>query len=530
MLLRNWIALGALLILTACASATLKKVPAPTQYLKWTDAMQREADSIEGIRFYLPRPFVNVFESFPVRTDIYLADGKVSPDGRYVYIERIRLLGQDWKEIAKFAGAGVVKIPRTVISQPSPEAARALGEAMASKIQPHSAEESATSEIEKLKAQLAERDKKIQDLTAASESETGKTGQLTQTVKNDNSAVAYQPLRGNFDIAYLPDFEEQYAVKTTTGLGNVRVAVNMGQGWSLQGLDALTDNSELNKRIFGLIDEATKLGKAAASAALGLPPGVASMITPQAGEELPEAAAGTPVTLRLVVVHYAAKGLYPVLKPRELQQRTVSGAASYQYAVDCTSAGVPKPASLYSPQELMKGQRELDESIRSMTIPRYPYQYISFNTFQYIAIEAVTPSSPFGALYDKTGTAGDPGDRQAADLADVLRMLASGASGGGDTADLAKNLKRHGDDLAKRINAQCGSSTGAPAACRGYEAQAATLGFNDSTKVLTVSVALKKAPSTRDDAAFAKQVKQIAERLVENFKDVTVADPTVTGP
>ena len=28
---------------------------------------------------------------------------------------------------------------------------------------------------------------------------------------------------------------------------------------------------------------------------------------------------GTPVTLKVVIVHYAAKGLYPVIKPRELK-------------------------------------------------------------------------------------------------------------------------------------------------------------------------------------------------------------------
>ena len=40
-------------------------------------------------------------------------------------------------------------------------------------------------------------------------------------------------------------------------------------GWSLQGLDAVTDNSELTKRVFSLIDTAMQLGKAAATAAFG---------------------------------------------------------------------------------------------------------------------------------------------------------------------------------------------------------------------------------------------------------------------
>jgi hypothetical protein len=77
------------LLAGGCASVSVRKVPTPTQYNTWTDAQQREADSIDGLRFYMPRPFINVFESFPVRTDVYLAQGEVSPDGKYVLIRQI---------------------------------------------------------------------------------------------------------------------------------------------------------------------------------------------------------------------------------------------------------------------------------------------------------------------------------------------------------------------------------------------------------------------------------------------------------
>src|SRR5262245_11213413 len=72
-----------------CASVSVRKVPSPSQYENWNDDLQKQADAMECVRFYLPRPWVNVFESFPIATDLYLASGTVSPDGRYVLVSHI---------------------------------------------------------------------------------------------------------------------------------------------------------------------------------------------------------------------------------------------------------------------------------------------------------------------------------------------------------------------------------------------------------------------------------------------------------
>ncbi len=186
-------------------------------------------------------------------------------------------------ETGSCAGADKVSIPKAIVSELGPQAAKALADATSRKIEAQSAKEEsdAQKKIEDLTSKLKDRDKQIADLSATGgkpAADQAKTGLLQQRVRNDNGVAAYQPMRGNFDVAYLPDFEEQYAVVAKAGLGNAQVAVNMGQGWSLQGLDALTDNSELNRRIFALIDEATALGKAAAGAALGLPPGAMGLI------------------------------------------------------------------------------------------------------------------------------------------------------------------------------------------------------------------------------------------------------------
>ncbi len=160
--------------------------------------------------------------------------------------------------------------------------------------------------------------------------------------------------------------------------------------------------------------------------------------------------------MRLIVVHYAAKGVYPVIKPRELQARIVSGGASTLYALNLAATGTTaQPAALYSPAELAKSQGEIDESVRSLTLPKYPYQFVSFNTFKYVSVEALSGSNPIGALYDKTGTAGDPGDRQAADLQDVLRMFAGAAPRPTNLANLGQELAGAQDDLIQKINTLC---------------------------------------------------------------------------
>jgi hypothetical protein len=379
---------------------------------------------MEGIRFYLPRPFVNVFESFPIRTDIYLANGVVSPDGQYVIITSVTTesgLGQ------YMAGAERrVEIPAHYIFDRD-------------RVKPESGEVEAAAEVLDLLAEAAEG----VPVGAVGEPQPEPlppppaprpTGLNEQTVKNDNAAFAYQPLRGNFDIVYLPDFEEQYVVTGYAGLGNARFEVNLGQGWSLQGFNSLTDNSELNRRIFELIDTAVQAARSAVSglpALLGLPaPGAGiSAIRPQSGEDAMRGGelAASPVTLKIIVVHYCAKGLYPVIKPRELQERMLTRDESFAFLDLFKLLPKVRWSSDYDPTAIERAQAAIEDQTGSFTVPRYPYQYLSFNTFRYMAIELVRPSdkdtSPFEHLYDKTGTVGDVGDARVGEIDELLERI-----------------------------------------------------------------------------------------------------------
>lgn len=451
----------ALVGLVGCARVTVRKVPTPTQYTfngasAWTQEMQQRADRMEGLRFYLPRPFVTVFESFPIATDLYLAKGRVSADNRYVVIETIipvttrgdvanggvtTLTGTSvpkslvFRRTASTAAADLARLPA------SPRSATDEGELSRLVEEARRAAETAGGAAAEAKVAAA-------DAGSVGAGEATRTGTSRRRVTNNNGAFAFTPLRGNFDILYLPDFEEQYVVSSKAHLGNASFELNLGQGWSLQGFNSLTDNSELNKRIFNLIDTASELAKQAATAGLGsvLPTAGLGMLadslaTPRSGDEMEESA-GTPVALKIVVVHYAAKGLYPVIKPRELAGQTAPGLV-----IDLLQRGDDGRVKLPSPEEIKASVERLDLHQRRFTVPVYPYQYVSFNTFRYLAIQVLKPDGlPLGDLYDRTGTMGDAGDRQAFDMAEVMRKLFGALGGPAAPADEGQPVD--GDDAA----------------------------------------------------------------------------------
>jgi len=434
-----------------CAYVRVRKVPSPLDYKEWTDEQQRRADAMEGFRFYLPRPFVNVIEPFPVATDIYIVNGIVSPDGQYVLVSEVRSdspLRNYFASTLTKEGGVMLDIPKKIIQPPS-ETTVEMVEKVLSKAAETPEGQSETTPTDKLKDEIdksvAEAKESVAEVKksaeeakesaesarlATEEAESGQpvTGINEQAIKNDNAAFAYQPLRGNFDIFYLPDFEEQYVVSSQGNLGNAQFMLNMGQGWSMQAFNSLVDNSEINNRIFDLIDKSMAIGEAVAAAALGVPPSgvteaLVSAATPSAqaaleGDRL--GTAGTKVTLKIVVVQYAAMGLYPVIKPRELKQQMPS-VVVIDYV---NKKPVVKRVDEITDQDILKEIKKFGLDRGRFTIPVYPYQYISFNTFRYMAIEVLTKNgSPFGTLYDKTGTTGGTSKEQDTNLSNALSQV-----------------------------------------------------------------------------------------------------------
>ncbi len=525
-------------MVTACATVKVRKVPSPTQYIRWTDAQQEKADKMEGIRFYLPRPFVSVFESFPIRTDIYLANGVVSPDGKYVVVTSVTTESGLSKYLAM--PNEKVEIPDAYISK--------------GRIKAH-AGDAVTDAVKDLV--LGDIGNIIETgvvggLDPAPKSPPpppppapqARTGIGQRTSTNDNGAFAYQPLRGNFDLVYLPDFEEQFVVSESAGLGNAMFEINLGQGWSLQGFNSLTDNSELNRRIYDLIDTAMRMAKTAASGALGIPPlpdapGVGGLLKPHAGqEEKFDKLVGTPVTLKIVVVHYAAKGLYPVIKPRELQERTLDPGDSFGILDLFKLFPKVQMSSNFDPTAITRSQRAIDNQTGSYTVPRYPYQYISFNTFRYMAIEVVRPTaddtSPFQHLYDKTGTQGDVGDARRGELVDLFKQLQkffdSQAHRRKNGANDETPLPTAFDKLKGAIGTSLKSKLKDKVA--GFEVEKVELALVESNKTVTPTVKLSKRGT--DEDKLKSEVKKALDEVLGKTKQLKSfglksGEPTLTG-
>lgn len=465
--------LSFLLVLAGCAGVDVRKVPTPTQYTFWSDQMQAEADSIEGFRFYLPRPFINVFESFPIRTDIYLATGKMSLDGKSVLIENVVSVETAadsgtlrWRKVD--TGLEGVEISTlSVIDRTKSQNSNSSNKQKNSTDDPSAQAESSSDDsnktendsdelntgniVENLSNLVDANDTANKDDEKAPEESSSNnislspvtnTGISESKISNDNSAFAYQPLRGNFDIAYLPDFEEQYAISEKKGLGNVKFELNLGQGWSLQSYNALVDNSQLNQRIFNLLDFGVEAAKVAAGDVLGLTGKVVKGITDAQEDVIAQSSGFTdsrvknlaenldaqdisrPITLKIVVVHYAAKGLYPVLKPRELQERkTITPQLTMDSFVNHSKKNM---GSLFNADAIKIARKHQNDLTGRFTVPKYPYQYISFNTFRYMAIERIDENTvPFGQLYDKTGTQGENGAAGSGDLAPLMKFISA---------------------------------------------------------------------------------------------------------
>lgn len=164
-----------------------------------------------------------------------------------------------------------------------------------------------------------------------------------------------------FDVLYLPDLDEQYAVSTSAGLGQINSQIGMENGWMVERANVQIDNREIGKFIFDKVDKvfdlATSLvapGAAQASAAGDL---AAKAKTPgaQAATDSPERKDARRVVLRVKYVRFATPGIYPILKRSE------------------------KPCCDVAPSYVL--------------LPYRPFTVIAFNTRQQIQVELVSLKS-----------------------------------------------------------------------------------------------------------------------------------------
>lgn len=159
-------------------------------------------------------------------------------------------------------------------------------------------------------------------------------------VGGDPNTDPHVKLNDHFDVLYLPDFDEQYAVEVKPGLGMAGAGVGMENGWMVERAALQIDNRELGKFVFSNIQKAIDLGLDALKTAIA-PGSVQAEAAAQAAGQAAAAKAiaqagedGRPVLLRVRYVIEAQPGLYPVLKPAEaraLRDGTIPSPPRYVY-------------------------------------------------------------------------------------------------------------------------------------------------------------------------------------------------------
>ena len=308
-----------------CARLDYVKVPTPTQYQSWSDENQKAADGMKGVRYYLPRPFLHLKTSVPVA-------------------QRVALVSF----VAEENGTGY----RLVLSPEAPSWVRRIAPERLSDAQALSTLASLRSTNRAGAGSNQSTGGGGDSGAAASGATNAPSGRETpaQTLSgsvgyiNDTDPVTrLSPL---MDVVYLPDFEEQFVIRPRTGFaGQADIETKLRNGWAAETFKQSTDNSQLIpyviRQVQSASDAAAKITTTwLPTATLGLPPGTTLSVadwlknlgrgTNTAGAqqstggqvETPKTARdilGSVLLFKIAEVRIAQPGVYPILKPREIQ-------------------------------------------------------------------------------------------------------------------------------------------------------------------------------------------------------------------
>lgn len=332
----------ALLVLAGCASVKVIKVnegqPQP-----------------EGIPFYLPRPYVQVYEPFVVSSKVFLSVGQLTPDGQYLLIDNVKgdLGGMLAADLSKESS---VRFPASAVSLVSPPVLTAgpqMGDAGAQAPAAAASTPATGTSAPKPAASAPE---------APSSTP---VGQYNMSVTQSATPFPTTLGRRFFDVVWMPDFDEKYVIQGQQGLGNATVGVTMVQGWGLYGLDARIDNSAIVRPLLDFYS--TGLGALSKLAQSKILPASALMGAPQSGdseggkplETAKGLVPGTRVSVKVTKVLVAAPGLYPVLKPKEVGSEAA---------------------------------KDQDTDKARVLIPQRPYTNVAFNVYEVVVVEAAKPT------------------------------------------------------------------------------------------------------------------------------------------
>lgn len=343
------LALAAALLASGCAGVKVMKVQVGPN--------EKEP---EGFPFYLPRPYVQVYEPFVIGSKAWLVEGQITPDGQFLHIDNAST------NLDGALATTITRNPRFPVSGVRFTTPQGLaGGAQSGDENPADASGGGKKDEPK------KGDGKKEDAKAEDGAKDTKPAEPASPVGQFNVSVTQSPVpftptlgRRFFDVVWMPDFDEKYVVQGTPGLGNANIGVTMVQGWGLYGLDARIDNSAIVKPLLNFystgLDALSQLAKSKILPASALQGGAQSGDVDAAVKPRQQLlTAGTRVSVKVTKVLVAAPGLYPVLKPAEVARAT-----------DTRNAGI--------------------------FLPNRPYTNVAFNTYEVLVVEAAkaTGDSP----------------------------------------------------------------------------------------------------------------------------------------
>jgi hypothetical protein len=273
--------LCALLVAALAGCATVRSVPVDAEG-------DRRSGAIEGIPYYLPRPYVAVKQPFPVGGRDLLVTATIDGNGN-VLIARDALPKElEQLEELKHTNDGTIVPKSRIFLQGKPK----KGETGSAGETPEDAGPEQT-----------EGDEEPQGDEGDAEPKSGGKTHATGTV----SPVV--PISELFDIVYLPDFEERYVLRLRPRLG--KLEANLGlQGGILGSLAVNVDNQAIASMVTDSVEAVVDVAKEVALGKL-IP------ATSKEGDAVLQSKRDGAVTLRLRTTHEALPGLYPVLRPDE---------------------------------------------------------------------------------------------------------------------------------------------------------------------------------------------------------------------
>lgn len=246
---------------------------------------------VEGIPYYLPRPYVAVKKPFPVSGFDVLTSGTVGKDGAIAIA--VESLPEPLKALALGGSLGLFSSDtKSLVAR---QEIVFLQSADGATSDPKSGGDA--SKGEKGEGEQGEKGEAEPEEDASTKVET--TGTTSPLV----------PISDIFDIVYLPDFSQKYVLRLRPRLGKLEANIAL-QGGMLSGLTVNLDNTAVASMVSEGI--ATALGAAKEIAVGKLVPAS----TDEAAEEL-QSLENETVTVRVRFAAEALPGVYPIMKPGE---------------------------------------------------------------------------------------------------------------------------------------------------------------------------------------------------------------------